>query len=265
MRDETRRRIRSAVPPVAVFGLVLAFWYWLAYALDNNFASADGSALIVPPPHMLFDGVNATVRSDIVSAMRVSTSTALVGFGLAVVVGILLALAMSTSTLVESAVWPWLIAVQVTPVIVLTPIIVRVVGPSFPARVVITVLIAFFPITSNTLFGLKSVPQALHDLFTLSESGKVRRLVQLQLPHASPSVFAGLRTAAGLAVIGSIVGDFFFTRGTPGLGRLITFFFQETKAGPMFVTALVASLIGLGFFMAVGALRRLLVSPWDKH
>jgi NitT/TauT family transport system permease protein len=70
--------------------------------------------------------------------------------------------------------------------------------------------------------------------------------------------------SAGLTVIGAIVGDFFFTRGTPGLGRLITFFFQDTRSGPMFVTALIAAGIGLGFFLLVSLLRRLLVSPWDR-
>ena len=89
--------------------------------------------------------------------------------------------------------------------------------------------------------------------------------MELQLPSASPSVFAGLRASAGLAVIGAIVGDFFFTRGTPGLGRLITFYFQETQAGPMFVTALVATIIGLAFFLAVNLLRSILVSPWDHR
>jgi NitT/TauT family transport system permease protein len=77
-------------------------------------------------------------------------------------------------------------------------------------------------------------------------------------------MLAGLRVSAGLSVIGAIVGDFFFTRGTPGLGRLVTQYFQETRSGPMFVTALVATLIGLAFFMATALVRRLLVSPWDR-
>ncbi|MFM7082683.1 MAG: ABC transporter permease, partial [Actinomycetota bacterium] len=60
-------------------------------------------------------------------------------------------------------------------------------------------------------------------------------------------------------------GDFFFTRGTPGLGRLVVFFFQDTRSGPMFVTALVAICVGLGFFVTVSLLRRLMVSPWDHN
>jgi NitT/TauT family transport system permease protein len=171
---------------------------------------------------------------------------------------------MARSRALESAVWPWLIGLQVTPIIVLTPIIVRVVGPSFAARVLVTVLIAFFPVASNTLYGLRAVPSTLHDLFSLAGVSGWRRLVQLQIPSTGPAFLAGLRVSAGLAVIGSIVGDFFFTRGTPGLGRLVTQYFQETRSGPMFVTALVAVIVGLAFFLMVALLRRILVSPWDR-
>lgn len=259
-----RSVLQRLVPPGIVLGLVIIGWYALAYSLDNNFASADGSALIIPPPHMLFDGLNEATRGRILEAAIISTGTALVGLMVTALVGGLLGLLMALSRALESAVWPWLIGLQVTPIIVLTPIIVRVVGPSFAARVLVTVLIAFFPVASNTLYGLRAVPSTLHDLFSLAGVSGWRRLIQLQVPAASPAFLAGLRVSAGLAVIGSIVGDFFFTRGTPGLGRLVTQYFQETRSGPMFVTALVAVIIGLAFFLMVALLRRLLVSPWDQ-
>ena len=258
------QRTRKLWPPILVFGALIGGWYVLAYSLDNNFASGDGSALIIPPPHQLFVGLNDTTVDRIVSATYISAGTALVGLLISIVVGVLFGVIMNLSRALESALWPWLIALQVTPIIVLTPIIVRVAGPTFGARVLVTVLIAFFPIASNTLFGLRSVSVALHDLFTLAGFSRWRRLVQLELPAASPAIFAGLRVSAGLAVIGAVVGDFFFTRGTPGLGRLVTDFFQDTRSGPMFVTALVAGFLGLGFFIVVESMRRLIVSPWHR-
>ncbi|MFZ9867335.1 MAG: ABC transporter permease [Ilumatobacteraceae bacterium] len=267
MKQPNRRidaRRSKYVPPLVVLVVVVAGWYALAYSLDNNFASGDGSALIIPPPHQLFVGLNEATVDRIAAATWISLSTAVVGFMLAIVAGMALGIAMSVSRSLESALWPWLIALQVTPIIVLTPIIIRVAGASFGARLTVTVLIAFFPIASNTLFGMRSVSAALHDVFTLTQASRWQRLTRLQLPAASPAIFAGLRVSAGLAVIGAIVGDFFFTRGTPGLGRLITFFFQDTRSGPMFVTALIAALIGLGFFVVVSLLRRLLVSPWHR-
>lgn len=267
MKQPNRRidaRRSKYVPPLVVLVVVVTGWYALAYSLDNNFASGDGSALIIPPPHQLFVGLNEATVDRIAAATWISLSTAVVGFMLAIVAGMALGIAMSVSRSLESALWPWLIAIQVTPIIVLTPIIIRVAGASFGARLTVTVLIAFFPIASNTLFGMRSVSAALHDVFTLTQASRWQRLTRLQLPAASPAIFAGLRVSAGLAVIGAIVGDFFFTRGTPGLGRLITFFFQDTRSGPMFVTALIAALIGLGFFVVVSLLRRLLVSPWHR-
>jgi NitT/TauT family transport system permease protein len=256
--------MNRVLPPIAVLGIIIAGWYALAYSLDNNFASADGSALIIPPPHMLFDGMNRPTFDRIMSALAISLSTAAIGFMLATFVGVMLGTLMSLSRALESALWPWLIALQVTPIIVLTPIIVRVLGASTEARVLVTVLIAFFPIASGTLFGIRSVSQSLHDLFTLAGASYWHRLTRLQLPAASPAIFSGLRVSAGLAVIGSIVGDFFFTRGTPGLGRLIVVFFQDTRSGPMFVASFAAILVGLGFFLMVTALNRLVVSPWNR-
>jgi NitT/TauT family transport system permease protein len=258
------QRTRKLWPPLAVFGALIGGWYALAYSLDNNFASGDGSALIIPPPHQLFVGLNDPTIDRIISATYISAGTALVGLLTATIIGIVVGIIMNLSRALESALWPWLIALQVTPIIVLTPIIVRVAGPTFGARVLVTVLIAFFPIASNTLFGLRSVSRPLHDVFTLAKYSRWQRLVQLELPAASPAIFAGLRVSAGLAVIGAVVGDFFFTRGTPGLGRLVTYFFQDTRSGPMFVTALIAAFLGFGFFVAVELLRKFLVSPWHR-
>lgn len=258
------QRTQKLWPPLLVFGALIGGWYALAYSLDNNFASGDGSALIIPPPHQLFVGLNDATVDRIVSATYISAGTALVGLLISIVIGVLFGVIMNLSRALESALWPWLIALQVTPIIVLTPIIVRVAGPTFGARVLVTVLIAFFPIASNTLFGLRSVSMALHDLFTLAKFSRWQRLVQLELPAASPAIFAGLRVSAGLAVIGAVVGDFFFTRGTPGLGRLVTDFFQDTRSGPMFVTAFVAAFLGLGFFIVVESVRRLTVLPWHQ-
>ena len=83
-------------------------------------------------------------------------------------------------------------------------------GYAFPARVAVCVIIALFPMIANTLFGLQSASAAAHDLFTLNKATRWQRLTKLQFPAAVPSIFTGLRNAAGLSVIGAIVGDYFF-------------------------------------------------------
>ena len=88
-------------------------------------------------------------------------------------------------------------------------------------RLVVTVLIAIFPIITNTLFGLQSTDRLHHDLFTLNHVSRWTRLRKLELPSALPALMAGMRIASGGAVIGSIVADFFFTQGDKGIGYYI--------------------------------------------
>ena len=91
-------------------------------------------------------------------------------------------------------------------------------GWGFTSRVVVVVIISLFPIITNTLFGLKSVDRGLDDLFALHTSSRWVRLWKLQLPGSLPAMFVGFQIAAGLSVIGAIVGDFFFARGARGSG-----------------------------------------------
>src|SRR6185503_8200595 len=116
---------------------------------------------------------------------------------------------------------------QTVPILALVPMFGFWFGFGFASRVLVCALIGVFPILANTLFGLRSVAGNHHDLFTLHRAGRLTRLVKLQIPAAAPSIFTGLRIAAGLSVIGAIVGDFFFKQGQPGIGILIELYRQR--------------------------------------
>ena len=257
------RIARRLAGPALVSLVIVGAWYALAYSLPNNFAGRSGTALIIPPPHQLFAGINSTTWTRIAVATRISLLTSVTGLLISATVGVGLGVLMSRSRALENALWPWLIAVQVTPIIVLTPLIVRIVGASFSARVLVTVLISFFPIASNTLFGIRGVDPHLRDVFRIAGAGRWATLRSLELPAALPAILAGLRIASGLAVIGAIVGDFFFSRGDAGLGKLITFFFLDTRAGPMFVTAFIATGIGLVFFVSFAIISKVALRRWQ--
>ncbi len=248
--------------PGVVLIVFLAGWYALAYGLDRNFSPASGTPMIIPPPHRLFEDIHGIIRTKILVAFWISLKTSLVGLALATTLGLVLGIVMAQARWLERALWPYLIALQVTPIIAIVPLMIKLVGSNFAARVLVTVIISIFPIISNTLFGLHSTPKNMHDLFTLQRSSPVARLLKLQLPAASPAIFGGLRISAGLAVIGAIVGDFFFAKGDPGLGKLITQFFLNSQAGPMFVTALAATLLGLMLFIIFGILNKRIVGKW---
>jgi NitT/TauT family transport system permease protein len=257
-----QRLVARYLGPSVVFVLFLAAWYALAYGLKNNFSPASNTPMIIPPPHRLFEDIHGIVRTKIFTALWISLKTTLVGLTLSICIGLIAGVLMAQAKWFERSIWPYLIALQVTPIIAIVPLIVKLVGSNFGARVLVTVIISLFPIVSNTLFGIQSTPKNMHDLFTLHKSGRTTRLIKLQLPAASPAIFSGLRISAGLAVIGAIVGDFFFAKGDPGLGKLITQFFLNSQAGPMFVTALMATLLGLTLFVAFGLLNTWVVGRW---
>jgi NitT/TauT family transport system permease protein len=108
------------------------------------------------------------------------------------------------------------------------------------------------------------VDQEHHDLFTLHDAGRLTRLWRLQLPAALPSIFTGLRISAGLAVIGAIVGDFFFKQGAPGIGILIDLYRSRLQAEQMFGAIIVSSLLGVIVFWFFGFLAHRVVGSWHR-
>lgn len=265
MKSAKSDRISGVVGPIVVFVLFIAAWYTVAYGLDNNFSPASNKPLIIPPPHRLFEDFNGINREKIFTATWISIKTSMVGLLISIFLGLLLGILMAQARWLERSLWPYLIAMQVTPIIALVPLLIKIVGANFAARVIVTVIISLFPIVSNTLFGLRSVDRNLHDLFTLHHVGRIRRLVKLQLPAASPAIFTGFRISAGLAVIGAIVGDFFFSKGSPGLGKLITTFFINNQSGPMFITSISAALLGLSLFIIFGVIYKVAVGRWYEE
>ena len=174
-----------------------------------------------------------------------------------------LAILMSSSRWLERATWPYLVAVQSAPILALTPLIRALIDGNQKQRLLIVVLIAIFPIVSNTLFGLLSADKSQHELFTLQGASKWTRLVKLQFPAALPNIFVGLRISAGLAVIGAVVGDFYFRQGgVVGIGAQIDIY-RNRLWGPELITAIIlASALGLVVFLFFGWVSRRAIGKW---
>jgi NitT/TauT family transport system permease protein len=176
----------------------------------------------------------------------------------------LLAIAMSQARWVERSLYPYAVLTQTIPILAMVPLFGFWFGFGYVSRVLVVVLFCIFPIIANTLFGLRSVEQDHHDLFTLHDAGRLTRLWKLQLPAALPSIFTGLRISAGLAVIGAIVGDFFFKQGAPGIGILIDLYRSRLQSEQMFAAIIVSSLLGVIVFWLFGFLARRVVGGWHR-
>jgi NitT/TauT family transport system permease protein len=251
-------RFRAYLPPFLVFVLAIVGWIALHYGLSED------KALTVPPPWDVvkigfFDHANLSRAID---GLWLSGKAAIVGLVLTIVVGMLFAIAMSQAKWVEQALLPYAIAMQTTPILALVPLIGVVIGFNFPSRVLVVVLISVFPFINNALFGLLSADKGQHDLLTLHDASRWTRLVKLQLPAALPAIFTGLRVAAVMAVVGAVVGDFFFTQGSPGLGQMINLDSNQLQYERMYAEVILAMLLGVGAYVAVVFAEGRVIGKW---
>jgi len=255
------RWLRFWGPPLAVLVAMLAAWYAVSYLLldpDRRF--------LVPPPHEVvrvgfLDPYNL---EELLDALWLSTRVAFIGLAVAIAIGAALAVAMSQARWVERSVYPYAVITQTIPILACVPVFGFWFGFGFFSRVLVCIIIALFPIIANTLFGLQSVHREHHDLFTLHGAGRLTRLWKLQFPAALPSIFTGLRIAAGLAVIGAIVGDFFFKQGDPGIGILIDRYQSRLQSEQMVAAIILSSLLGIVVFWFFGFLARRVVGSWHE-
>ncbi|MGC4033204.1 MAG: ABC transporter permease [Tepidisphaeraceae bacterium] len=215
-------------------------------------------AFLVPRPS---DAAVALVENagEIMIALRDTAIASVIGFALSAVVGTLIAIALSSGGLVRRAFYPYAVFFQTVPIIAIAPLLVIWFGFDIRAVTASAFLASVFPVIANTLTGLLSTELPLVDLFRLYRADSLTTLLKLRLPFALPQVFTGLRVAAGLSVIGAIVGEF-ITGG--GLGGLIQVARQQRKIDKVFATLFVASLLGVAMFAIINALARMALRHW---
>lgn len=260
-RRGRRGRAGRVVLPVLVFGLIVGAWYAV-----SAFLLTPQQRFMLPYPHEVvkigfLDGKNL---GELVSSLRVTCEVTFMGLAIAIVLGVAAAVLMSQAKWLEISLYPWAVVLQTIPILALAPFMSFFFGFSLTSRTIVSVIIAFFPIVSNTLFGLQSADAGMHDLFTLHNAGRLTRLWKLQLPAALPAMFTGFRTSAGLAVIGTIVGEFMFKQGEPGLGTNMSVFTSLLEGERLWATVLTASLLGIVVFVFFGWVSRRVVGRWYR-
>ncbi|ACQ82030.1 binding-protein-dependent transport systems inner membrane component [Beutenbergia cavernae DSM 12333] len=249
-------------PIVAALAGIVAVWYLVSLVVlspDRRF--------LLPPPHEVVANTlgNPNVMGPMLAALGQTVLVALAGLAIAVVLGLAYAVVMSQSVWAERVLYPYAVILQTIPILALVPLIGIWLGYGFPARIVVCVIIALFPMISNTLFGLLSASPAAHDLFTLNKATRWQRLGKLQFPAALPSIFTGLRNAAGLSVIGAIVGDFFFQQGSPGIGGLLRTYTLRLNMDALFMAIILTAVFGVVVFSIFAALDRAVIGRWYGH
>jgi NitT/TauT family transport system permease protein len=249
-------------PPLAVFvGFIIVWYLYARFVLDEN-----GRKTALPYPHdvvsSFFGGADGSQPGQLLSALWLTFLVSLIGLVIAILLGVTFAVLMSQAKWVETSFYPYAILLQTVPILALVPLIGLLFGFGFSARILVCVIIALFPIITNTLFGLKSAEKSQHELFTLHGAGKWTRLVKLQLPASLPAMFTGFQISAGLSVIGAIVGGFFFGRGPKDLGNRILLYSSRLRPGELIAAVILSALLGIVFFQFFGWARNRLTSSW---
>lgn len=245
-----------AAPPVIAFGAFVSLW-----ELGSRVLSVP--AFLLPPPSAIARTIVANAGP--LSAAAGSTArAALIGFALSAVAGVLAAVILASSRTLTRALYPYTVFLQTVPIVAIAPLIVLWFGPGTVSVSVSALIVSVFPVIANTMAGLRSVDPALRDLFRLYGAGRLDTLIKLELPSSVPSIVTGLRVASGLAVIGTIVGEFSagFSEGAAGLGILVLSANRQLKTDLLFASVLLASALGLALFGAVGAAGSLLLRRW---
>jgi NitT/TauT family transport system permease protein len=244
------QRVRNALPPVVPF---------VAATLITELAVRQEwvPSFLVPAPSSV---VLSMVRDwpELWGATLSTANASLIGFAMSAIVGSVIAIALSSAAWVQRAFYPYAVFFQTVPIIAIAPLLVIWFG--WDRTVVASAfIVSIFPVIANTLTGLLSTDPTLRDLFRLYDAKRLATLLKLRLPFALPHVMTGLRIAAGLAVIGAIVGE--FITGS-GIGGSIMVSRQQNRVDKVFAGLLLASLLGIVLFTLINLISRLSLRHW---
>jgi NitT/TauT family transport system permease protein len=196
---------------------------------------------------------------DLWRAAADTAIASIVGFVASTFAGLLIAIALSSARWVQRAFYPYAVFFQTVPIIAIAPLLVIWIGYGMETVIASAFIVSVFPVIANTLSGLLSTDPALRDLFRLYGASHTATLLKLRLPFALPSILTGLRIAAGLAVIGAIVGEF-ITGG--GLGGLIDISRTQQRIDKIFAALILAAGLGIALFAAINLVSRVALRHW---
>jgi NitT/TauT family transport system permease protein len=257
--SEARRdKLLRIVLPALVAFLLIGLWQAWVVVFDVP-------QFLVPSPVKVMQ----TLVSDwglLSGALITTLKITLFAFLSATVVGVLIAFAFVQSRWVETALFPYAVLLQVTPIVAIAPLIIIWVKNPTASLVICATIVALFPIISNTTLGLRSVNPGLMSYFKLNRANRWQTLTRLRIPSALPYFFGGLRISSGLALIGAVVAE--FVAGTGGTGTGLAY--QILQAGyqlnipRMFAALVLITATGVLLFALMAVLSRAALGGWHE-
>jgi ABC-type nitrate/sulfonate/bicarbonate transport system permease component len=241
-----RRRLAHVGPPVAVLVAVVTAWQW--------FVTTTGvPPVILPGPG---DVVRAGIaaRSDLFAGAATTAATAALGLAGGVVVGLALAFLMVGSRTAAAVVHPYLVALRIAPLVAVAPLVFLWIGDGIIARAMLVTTLTTFPVAVASLDGLRAVPREYTDLGRSVAAPPRQVFLHIRVPAAAPSVFAGVKLAAALSVVGTTVAEFLTLQS--GLGYRLFESAEFLRTSTTFAALAVLVCLGLAFYLVPAAVER---------
>ncbi|MAA77552.1 MAG: ABC transporter permease [Rhodobiaceae bacterium] len=245
--------------PLFVGSALLVFWEWIVGFLGVPI-------FVLPPPSQIAFALIKNFTS-LMGALIVTLSITGFAYFWALVGGVSLAILFTRSRFIEMSLAPYVVTLQVTPVVAIAPLILIWVGfeNTNQAMVIIAWIVAFFPILTNTLQGIRSVDGSLHQLLQLSGAKWWQILIYLELPAALPSILTGAKISGGLALIGAVVAEFVAGSGTStGLAWRIIEAGNRLEIATMFAALTLLSILGIIIYYAHNLVEWILLRKWHE-
>lgn len=240
-------------PMVVLFGLLVVWQVWVRLA--------DTPTWMLPAPTDIVESFREDWRL-LAEHTRVTLTEVLVGFAIALVAGLMTGIAIDSSRLIERALYPLLIASQTIPMVVLAPLFLIWFGYGLLPKVLITALVAYFPLAVNTVDGLKSTDRELIKLLTSMGSSQWQIFRLAKVPSALPHIFGGARISVAFSVIGAVFGEFVGAKA--GLGYLMDRSAPQFETPRVFACIVILAVMGVTLFMVVSLVERLAL-PWRRY
>jgi len=253
-----RERIGGWLLPLIV--VVLSIYAWDRFVVLNEVPH-----YIIPSPGRVLEAL-ITDWSLLIGSLGITLMITFSALAIAIVGGVGIAVLFAQSKWIEMSFFPYAVILQVTPIIVIAPLIFIYVDSKFAGLLICAWIVAFFPILSNTTLGLNSADHNLRDMMKLYGASRWQTLRFLRLPSALPYFLGGLKIAGGLALIGAIVAE--FVAGTGGVGSGLAFRILEASyrlnIPRMFAAIILISLTGVVIFMFTTFLSWLFLHKWHE-
>ena len=251
---QIRRHAPWVTTPLLFAALLLA---WHAYVV-----AFEVSPLILPTPRQVGQALIRIVQDKRTAGHALTTLyETLAGFGIAVVVGTALGALLGKVAWLERTLNPFIVALQVMPKVALVPLFIVWFGFGPASKVVMAAVLAFFPIMTNTVLGIKSVDRGHRELMVSLNATSWQTLRELELPTALPYLLTGAEIGIVLAIIGAIVGE--YLGGSQGLGHMAVATMNAFDVQAMFAVIVLLTLMGFVLYFLVVGLRKY-ITPWHE-